>query len=815
VTRLEERLLAWAERRLDVDLHATLTELEEDRRNRDGDTAARRWRRRELRRALVHAAFATTPAGSRGNLFATILREFRFAIRRLGRLPTHALTFAAIVGTGIGMATFMVETRADILAPEDGVRADAARLTWVTETGQARSGIPLTGREWWLDPLDGPFSATVVTWQSSGDLETPLGILRVQGERVVAGHIARLGGRLAVGRALEATGEMVVSHALWTDRFESDPGVVGRTVRLGNRSATIVGVAEAGFNGPICCVPPAFWEVREPTGTAAIASVFLVDPTDDAAAEAWARRAIEAPGDLGAPRLRHPDAAAFGGEAGFVGRVLAVLLGLAAAVWVTTLLTGANLIVADTLGRRNEYRLRSALGARGVETGARLVTEAALLAAGAAALAVGVAWALATVAPWLLPILGGSTGIRVTIERGTLGVAALAGAVSAVVAALPSIAVALHFARSANVGRGPVSSRFAAAGLGVQVALASSLVVVTGLFLTTLHSLDGEFVGFRNGETGVHFVSATNMETGPTANELLTALGPTAALTARLPVYGAGWDSVTTPSGEAVTFALETVTPGFFDVVGTTLLAGRSARGPNEAVVSRGLVRDLGWGGGAVGRTLIVGDSFPLWISGIVEDATWGSGDVRPTVYRGWGDAPIESAVLLVRGADASVASLLRRLRPLGVALRPFETLDGMLVRSRVIEVFLARLALAFGIVSLLVAAGAVHSHFLRWVRVRERDLSIRRALGAPLPRIGRFLLQGALKLVVPGGLVGIVLGALTARLLSAWLGPMPAVTAPLVAVTVGTVAVVTAFALIGPLRRAHRIHPMTLLRDV
>jgi hypothetical protein len=352
-------------------------------------------------------------------------------------------------------------------------------------------------------------------------------------------------------------------------------------------------------------------------------------------------------------------------------------------------------------------------------------------------------------------------------------------------------------------------------GLGVQVALAATLVVVTGLFVTTLRSLDGEFVGFRNGDAAVHFVSATSTETAPPAPRLVDALGPSAALTARLPVYGAAWDSVTTPSGDTRAFALETVTPGFFDIVGTTLLAGAPAEAPGEAVVSRDLAREMGWGDRAVGRTLLVADTLPLRITGVVEEATWGSGEVRPTVYRGWADEPVGSAVLLARGPDASVAALLPRLRPLGVALRPFESLDGMLVRSRVIEVFLARLALAFGFVSLIVAAGAVHSHFLRWVRVRERDLSIRRALGAPFPRIGRVLLRGAVTLVVPGAVLGIGGGALAARLLSTWLGPLPPLSLALVGATVGTLAVVTGLALIGPLTRARRIQPMSLLRDL
>lgn len=53
------------------------------------------------------------------------------------------------------------------------------------------------------------------------------------------------------------------------------------------------------------------------------------------------------------------------------------------------------------------------------------------------------------------------------------------------------------------------------------------------------------------------------------------------------------------------------------------------------------------------------------------------------------------------------------------------------------------------------------------------------------------------------------------ARLLSTWLGPLPTLTAPLVVMTVGTLAVATALALVGPLGRARRVQPMALLRDL
>ena len=60
--------------------------------------------------------------------------------------------------------------------------------------------------------------------------------------------------------------------------------------------------------------------MQEPESPAAFARVFLVDPTDDGAAAQWAGRVMDTPPDTGTPELRHPSAAAFGGEAGFVGR---------------------------------------------------------------------------------------------------------------------------------------------------------------------------------------------------------------------------------------------------------------------------------------------------------------------------------------------------------------------------------------------------------------------------------------------------------------------------------------------------------------
>lgn len=813
MTGLERRLLTWAESRLGLDdLAATIDELAEDRRSAEGARAAGRWRRREIRRAVLRAVVARKPRPSGRNLFEVIWREFRFALRRVRHRVGHAMSFAAIVGTGIGIAVFMAETHADVLAPADGVAADAARVTWVTDEGVPNPTIPLTGSEGWLRTDDGPFRALAVVWPSAQVLDTPTGLLRVIGESVLPGHLEALGARMRVGRDLMAPGEVVLSHRLWSERFAGDASVVGRTVRLGEQNVSVVGISGPDFHGPICCVPPGYWAVRAESDDARPAQVFVVDPTDDDAASAWLVRATAGLDPHGRATLRHPSAAPFGGEQGIVGRILGVLLGLAAAVWVTTLLSGANLIVSDTLARKEEYRLRTALGARSTETWIRIGCETGVLAALSAVAALAFAAAFAAVAPWLLPMIGGSTTIRVEVGGRTLLLAAGAGAVSALFAALPAVVVALRVAASSRLQRGPSGSRFAAIGLGVQVALASSLVIVTGLFVGSLRAFDGDFVGFRHGETAVHFLSPASPDGTAPVPVLLDAVGANAALTARLPVYGAAWDSVSAGAGERVAAAVESVTPGFFGVIGTTLTTGDAARTPQEAVVSNDLAARLGWGDGPVGRTLLVADTLPLRITGVVEAATWGTGEVRPTVYRGFPET-VSNAVLLVRGSAAAPSALLPALRPLSMALRPFETLEGLHVRSRVLQVFLARLALVFGAVALLVAIGAVHSHFLRWVRARERDMAIRRALGAPMPRLGRSIVARALLHVLPGALGGVLLGAVAARALASLVGPLPPLGAELLTVTACVLAIATLLALAGPIRRAGRIQPMAVLR--
>ncbi len=811
MSRLGDRLLRWSGSRLGVpELEDSLRELYARKMETHGRRAALRWYRRQLVAAVVRAAVASVPG--RGGA-ALAVSEMRRAGRRFVRTPHHALSFAAVVGVGITTVAFMAQTRSDMMEPDRGLDVDARLVVWLTRDGRPTPLIPLSGGEPWLREPPAAMAAVVPIWPARHIVETPEGLLQMGGERVLPGHFAALGGTLLMGRDLDGADEVVLSHHLWTSRFAQDRDVVGRTVTLSGRGVRVAGVSRPGFHGPLCCVAPDYWVTAgDEAGAPAPARIVVVDPTDASAVEAWLDRAHGAADPTVRAALDHPSAHHFGGTGGYVGRVLGVLMVLSVVVWCSTLLSGANLIVSDALARRSETRTRRALGARRIHTLVHVLVETGWLALLSAAAAVAATAALARIVPWLLPIVGRTSYIQVEVGRDALGVAAGAAALSAVACALPALATTLRI-RSAEplLERAAPAGRFAAVGLGLQVTLAVALVVVTGQFLAAIRALDGDFVGFRRGGVAVHFVRPAAADRDPAGESLVDALEAGApgsvALTARVPVYGAARDSIDLGDGRRVFAAVERVTSGFFGLVGTRLTAGQAATAPDEVVVSR----DLGVG---VGSTVTVGDSVALQVVGVVESATWGTGDVRPTVYRGWGTLPVGSAVLLVDpgGPTAGMGALLPALARQGLALQPFETLDGLLVRSRVVSVFLTRLAGAFGGVALLVALGGVHAHFVRWVRSAERDLAIRRALGAPFPRLGRTVVGAALRSVATGAVAGAGMGVLAGRLLASVL-EVAAVTPTLAVGGAVAVGCVSLLALIGPLVRIRRVAPLRLLR--
>ena len=804
-----------------------------------GSASARRWYRRQALAAAARVPGVVLPALLRGLSHAggghgleSVAREARLALRRVRRAPGLALSFAVVIGLGMAATSFMAQVRSDLLHPDLGLRRDVSLVRWADSTGVEGLTLPLAGTEAWL--MDRPAAATALApfWPTAGTLGTPDGRVRVPGQRVRPRFLAALGVVPALGHDLEQEGDVVLSDRLWRARWAADPGALGGSVELDGALLRVVGVAPTGFDGALCCAPPDYWVVREADARPAPAVVAVVEPRDPDAVAAWlTRTAGGAQGlQLRRARLEPAEAAPYGGETGIVGRTLAVLLGLAGVAWAGTLFGGANLLVADALERSAEHRLRRALGSDGLHLAVREVASAAWMALLAAMVAVLVAWGLTAAAPWFLPMVGGPNAIDVTLGGEALAWAGATATLAALACAAPAVVVTLRDRGPTAPGGRVAAGGTSAVAVTAQVAMGSVLLVVCAFFVHDVRTMDGAFVGFRHGGVTVHWLGADAEGVAPAPDAVLDDVSAlpgvrSVALTRRLPLLGARRDSVLLPGGAHEDAVIEQVTRDWFATVGAELRAGRAPERADEAVVSADLAARIApVPAAAVGRTLLLGDTLPVRIVGTVESATWGSGSLRPTVYLGWGDAPVAYGFLLVRPAgprSVPTGALLAALRGRGLALQSYQTLDALLLRTRILSVFLARLALLFACLSLAVVAGGVHAHFLRWVRTRTRELGIRAALGARGGGLRGHVLGAALRLVLPGAVLGCAVGLLAASLaakaLAEPVGPLalvgrlhPMTLAGVVGVMVG----VCLASLLVPLVRASVADPVALLRS-
>ncbi|HKG93827.1 MAG TPA: ABC transporter permease [Gemmatimonadaceae bacterium] len=233
----------------------------------------------------------------------------------------------------------------------------------------------------------------------------------VRGAEITANAFGLVGARPLLGRALtdqdEQPGEppvVVIGHTLWKSRFDSDPGVVGRTVKLGTASATIVGVMPEGFGFP---VSQRLWTPLRVDGS-------LLAPRTGPAVRVFGRlapgKSIEdARAELGViggrlvaanpethkhlrPRVTPYEKPLMeAGEARFVITLLNIVNGIFLMLLSVICVNVATLVFARTATRGWEIAVRNALGASRARIVMQLFVEALVLSGLAAVLGLVVA----------------------------------------------------------------------------------------------------------------------------------------------------------------------------------------------------------------------------------------------------------------------------------------------------------------------------------------------------------------------------------------------------------------------------------------
>lgn len=340
-------------------------------------------------------------------------QEMRIGLRSLRRAKGLAATVVVTLALGIGAnAAIFSVVRGVLLRPL--VNRDEDRLVYIR---QSAPGLGTANTAFSVPEID-DFKSRVTTIGAFGDFSTvdfstiDFGEPRMVKAGVVGGsYFEVMGLRPILGRLLnttddgrDAAGAAVLTHRFWTTSLNSDPGIIGKTIRLGPRTATVVGVLEPSVPYPVdteiianvVTSPHHLGAMMVTERTHRMTELFgRLAPgasVEDARAELIAVHA--------AIMREHPEAYSARADVQLsvtplreqitapARTILLVLLAAAGIVFVIACSNVANLILARSVRREGELAVRAALGASRGALRRTLLAESLVLCGAGAALGV-------------------------------------------------------------------------------------------------------------------------------------------------------------------------------------------------------------------------------------------------------------------------------------------------------------------------------------------------------------------------------------------------------------------------------------------
>ena len=810
--------------------------------------------------------------------------DFRHTARTIRRDPLYAAAVVATLALTLGASTAVFSIVNGVLLRPLAYR-EAARLVSIREVlpriSQEYRTLPVNARhfEEWRNRTTTFESIAALDWRTAnltgaGD---PAQVVVVRASGTVFDVLQM---PVALGRALTRADERpdhppvtVISQRLWRDRLGRDPDVLGRSLTLGGVHYTIVGVLEAGAE------LPAFDVLSE---SASLSSTFaaVVPFRRNLANIGWMGQfnypvvARLAPGvtleharaelnvmqasvaQLASNATRQP--VELRGwimplEESIVGRArvgLLLLLGAIASVVLIACANLANLSLTRALHRMRDAAVRTALGASRGRLVGGVMLEQLLLASIGGALGLLVAHqglnVFVRTAPIDLPRVD-----DVVMDGRVLGFAASAAIVAGLlVALLPAWRVSRSDLQATLRGGGHGSTdrggqRVRATLLAVQVALSVTLLVVTGLFVTS-------FVRLLQVDPGFSTDRVVSIEIAPVTlrypdakaraalyDRILAEVRhlpaiSSAAWTSALPLTGETWvDAIarvgdTRPSSQKPSANYRFIGPEYFRTLSMPLVKGRSIdeRDRNHAVVPAVIsarAAQMVWPGeDPIGRLFTRGDPADRFeVVGVVSDGhpTALETESPLMVYVPYWHNNEGKSVLLVRtpdGSPASAGELRRVIRTVDpeIAIADISPLHRVVDKAIEGRRYQTWLFTAFGVVALLMATVGVYATTAYGVSRRRREMNIRVALGARASQVFALVLrQSAAPLFagVAAGCAGaLAVGTVVANLLFEVRASDPFV----IASVVGIVGAIGVLASATAARRNLRIAPAAVLRE-
>ncbi|MGQ0736528.1 MAG: ABC transporter permease [Acidobacteriota bacterium] len=723
-------------------------------------------------------------------------------------------------------------------------------------------------RDWRRDARSVSTLGAFDWWQAN--LSDPEHPERLPGFRVTSGFFAAIGMAPAVGRTFREEEEtigrhrvVVLGHALWTRRFDADPGVIGRTIRVDDEPFEVVGIAPPGFQIPFGAeiwMPLAFdpqdWEDRRPGYLGVIGRLADRRSLGEARAEFTSlveRQRRLYPETNAAREVVVTDFTAGMDDDG-AGPFLATWQAAAALLLLIACANVANLLLARGTERSQEFGVRLALGAGRGRLAWQVFLEGAVLAAFAAALAMPLAWiglavSKAALPPSIIRFIPGWEFIRVDVSL--LGTTIALGALATIVF---SLLPALHATRAglsdtirqsgrtltASGGRQWVRTILAAS----QVALTLALLFGAGLMLAAADRAVNGALGFDKRQVLTAELTLPEVRYADpddrrrVVSAVLERMRPIpavleSAVTSTLPYGPSNPSRQVWPEGQSVEPSdLESadyrrVSPGYFAAMRIALRAGRlftdqdRLDAPEVAIVSENFAHRYWPGRDPLGRRFKIREDGP-WIRvvGVSADVlhNWFQQQRRPTVYRPLEqDPPFQLAFTIRTAGDplALAGDLGRAVRavdptqPIG-ALR---SMDAVVAERTSGLTFIAGALGVLAVIALLLAVAGVYSLMAYAASLRTREIGVRMAFGAGWWQVVRLTTGQALRVTIAGTLVGALMAAWVGQVMQASLAGAVANDLPTLGILVVALIGVALAASYFPARRAANLDPSTALR--
>ncbi len=810
--------------------------------------------------------------------------DFRYALRSLARSPGFTVAVVLTLGLGIGANTAIFSAvRGALLRPLP--HRDGDRLMYLRHSALAKGSdniafsVPeindFRQQSKTLADIAEYSPLTLNLVEDNGASQINVGLVtanyfNVMGLAPVFGH-----GFSPTDDGAGAAPVIMLAHDYWRNHFGGDSAVVGRSLRIGGKTATVVGVLQ-----PAPFFPQKIDAIMNMSISAHHVSALMIQGRTHRMTEMIARLApgvtvAQARGEVASitSRVHAEYPGVYDAASGYavtltpfkeiLGKdarlTLWLLMGVAAFVLVIACANVANLTLMRGIRREHEMLVRAALGAGTARLRRLLLAEHLSLALAGAVLGLAIAYSGVGMLAAFTARLSNRAG-EIRVDGAVLGFTVV---VALVVAVLLSFAP--RVGSDHQLGAGLTSAGTRSTGnrrrRGLQQALvvtqiAVSVVLLTGagLLVRSMNRLAAVDPGLDTKnvltmEVPADFAAIQNRDVAVSqyermASELKTIPGvQVVGVGSNVPLRTSGFNLDVKAEGRALGVGepvpqaeYRTADPGYFKASGIPLVAGREfsivddAKAPKVVIINQTLAKLLFPGQDALGRRITwTGDVLKFigmkeeWrtIVGVSGDTKDGGLDAKPVraVFIPFAQGDFPTGGLVIR-TEVNPIGLATAARAVVHSIAPEQPVEKVLPLEAIRDESVgprrvnAMLVGSFGALALVIAAIGIAGVLAFSVSARTGEIGVRMSLGARPGQVLAMILREGGVLVVFGLAIGVVGSLALARYIRALLFEV----APYDPATLGGVAVVMAAIGVGacwiPAARAARIAPSEALRS-